>query len=201
MAHPQRQLVAGFFSRSFSNMDRHPIVTYRQYNPRKNSCLHPTPRSYIFRKLNMYPDAFDNQADLLKVLAHPSRLEILHCLEHGEMTVTDLYEMLDLPQSQVSQHLMKLRRAHIVSAHRVGKQIHYSAAPSLYQKLHQTLQHISQTCSRSQRRTSHMVLDPVCHMRVNPSTTPFSAKYQQHTYHFCASKCYRKFTTSPEKYA
>lgn len=48
--------------------------------------------------------------ELLKIMAHPVRLQIVKELEHRKIcNVTQLTELLDVPQSTVSQHLSKMR--------------------------------------------------------------------------------------------
>ena len=76
----------------------------------------------------MYSELFRLQAKLLKVLAQPKRLEIIHLLRDQRLNVSEIYSMLDLPQANVSQHLMVLREASIVTAEREGKAIYYSLA-------------------------------------------------------------------------
>lgn len=52
----------------------------------------------------------EEDVDVLKVMAHPVRLQIVNGLMHHKMCkVTQLTEILSLPQSTVSQHLSKLR--------------------------------------------------------------------------------------------
>ncbi|MGQ0514684.1 ArsR/SmtB family transcription factor, partial [Bacillus sp. D-CC] len=52
----------------------------------------------------------EEDVDVLKVMAHPVRLKIVNELMHHKLcNVTQLTEILRLPQSTVSQHLSKLR--------------------------------------------------------------------------------------------
>ncbi|MED1406656.1 metalloregulator ArsR/SmtB family transcription factor [Bacillus mycoides] len=63
--------------------------------------------------------------DLLKVMAHPVRLQIVKELMHHKIrNVTQLTEILRLPQSTVSQHLSKLRGT-VLRAERRGLEMHY----------------------------------------------------------------------------
>jgi ArsR family transcriptional regulator len=52
--------------------------------------------------------------DLLLTVAEPTRLRILNCLAAAPLFVSDLQEVLDLPQPTVSRHLQVLRRAALV---------------------------------------------------------------------------------------
>jgi len=65
------------------------------------------------------------QAEVLKVLASPRRLEILHVLAEGPIEVGRLATTLGLGQPNVSQHLSVLRSAGLVEAERVGREIRY----------------------------------------------------------------------------
>ncbi|MBL8893670.1 MAG: heavy metal translocating P-type ATPase [Rhizobiales bacterium] len=44
------------------------------------------------------------------------------------------------------------------------------------------------------------VIDPVCGMTVDPSTTPHKAEYQGQQYYFCSGGCRTKFIANPGKY-
>jgi DNA-binding transcriptional ArsR family regulator len=65
------------------------------------------------------------QADVLRVLASPARLEILHCLATEPLEVGRLAAKVGLSQPNVSQHLGVLRAAGLVSADRHGREIRY----------------------------------------------------------------------------
>ncbi|TAK00783.1 MAG: ArsR family transcriptional regulator [Chloroflexota bacterium] len=65
------------------------------------------------------------QAEVLKVLASPRRLEILHVLADGPMEVGRLAVALGASQPNVSQHLAVMRSAGMVEAERDGREIRY----------------------------------------------------------------------------
>jgi len=65
------------------------------------------------------------QAEVLKVLASPRRLDILHRLAEGPIEVGRLAEELGVSQPNVSQHLAVMRAAGIVEAAREGREMHY----------------------------------------------------------------------------
>jgi len=68
------------------------------------------------------------QADVLRTLAHPRRLEILHRLADGPIEVGRLAEALGLSQPNVSQHLAILKSAGVVDAERSGREVRYRLA-------------------------------------------------------------------------
>jgi ArsR family transcriptional regulator len=65
-------------------------------------------------------------ATLLQTIGQPSRLQILLAIGEGETCVCHLEAMLGMRQATLSQHLMALREAGIVSDRRAGRYIHYS---------------------------------------------------------------------------
>jgi DNA-binding transcriptional ArsR family regulator len=65
------------------------------------------------------------QAEILKTLASPRRLEILHRLSEGPCEVGRLAEELGVAQPNVSQHLAVLRSAGLVEAERDGREVRY----------------------------------------------------------------------------
>ena len=65
------------------------------------------------------------QAEVLKTLASPRRLEILHRLAVGPSAVGPLADELRLSQPNVSQHLAVLRAAGLVEAEREGREVRY----------------------------------------------------------------------------
>ncbi len=72
------------------------------------------------------PSLYKLQSEFCKVLTNPKRLEILHILEKGEKTVTELANITQLRQPNVSQHLSVMRRNRIINERREGKSVYYS---------------------------------------------------------------------------
>ncbi|MEX0630304.1 MAG: metalloregulator ArsR/SmtB family transcription factor [Chloroflexota bacterium] len=71
-------------------------------------------------------DEIENlQADVLKALAHPRRLRIIHRLADGPAEVGALATELGMSQPNVSQHLAVMRAAGIVEAERIGREVRY----------------------------------------------------------------------------
>ncbi|MDH3581829.1 MAG: metalloregulator ArsR/SmtB family transcription factor [Hyphomicrobiales bacterium] len=65
-------------------------------------------------------------SDLLKALAHETRLMILCLLVEGEKSVGELEQLMMMRQPSVSQQLARLRFDRLVSARRDGRTIYYS---------------------------------------------------------------------------
>jgi len=68
---------------------------------------------------------FIQKSELLKALAHHTRLCIVKGLMEKGSNVTNIQECLDLPQSTVSQHLFKLKAVGILKGERKGLEISY----------------------------------------------------------------------------
>ena len=69
---------------------------------------------------------FKREADLLKILGHPTRLKILQILQGEEQCVKHIWERLGLNQANVSQHLNMMRQQGILEAERRGGRMCYS---------------------------------------------------------------------------
>jgi DNA-binding transcriptional ArsR family regulator len=67
-------------------------------------------------------------SEMLKALSHESRLIILCVLAEGEKSVSELEDILDMPQAAVSQQLARLRFDGLVNTRRDGRNIFYSIA-------------------------------------------------------------------------
>lgn len=65
------------------------------------------------------------QAEVLRTLANPRRLEIIHRLAQGPCEVGRLAEEIGASQPNISQHLSVLRAAGLVDAERDGREVRY----------------------------------------------------------------------------
>jgi DNA-binding transcriptional ArsR family regulator len=74
------------------------------------------------------PDLLELVAGRFRALAEPTRLAILHALEHGERSVTDLVESTGLGQGNLSKHLQQLHSCGFVSRRREGLFVYYALA-------------------------------------------------------------------------
>lgn len=67
-------------------------------------------------------------ADVLKAMADPTRLKIIHSLHQGERCVSDILSVIGGSQANVSKHLSVLKRAGLVSCRRDGLNVLYRIA-------------------------------------------------------------------------
>ena len=73
---------------------------------------------------NMLPLA-EEATRLMKALAHPERLMICCQLREGELSVSEIEGMLEIPQPRLSRELAKLRADDLVGTRRQSKSIYY----------------------------------------------------------------------------
>ncbi|MBN2558840.1 MAG: helix-turn-helix transcriptional regulator [Clostridia bacterium] len=74
----------------------------------------------------------EENADLLKALAHPARLCIVkNMIEKGGCTVSYMHTCMGQPQSTLSQHIARLKSQKIISGTRRGKEITYEVSSEL----------------------------------------------------------------------
>ncbi len=79
-------------------------------------------------------ETYQAPAQLFKILMHPTRLAILNELRSGEQCVCHMEAVFGLRQAHISQHLMVLRDAGLVSDRRDGWNIFYRVIrPEIYQ--------------------------------------------------------------------
>ena len=68
---------------------------------------------------------YDEHAKILKALAHPTRLHLVHLIREKSPCVRAMEEVLGIAQPNISQHLSLLRNLGIVEAEREGNQMCY----------------------------------------------------------------------------
>ena len=79
------------------------------------------------------------RADILKALAHPTRILILEALSRGDRCVNDLRSLASTTLPTISRHLAQLKKVGIVTERRSGsKIIHHLACPCMLQAMNCT---------------------------------------------------------------
>ena len=68
----------------------------------------------------------ERRANILKALAHPSRLMMVDELAKGERCVCELQELVGVDMSTVSKHLTVLKKAGLVESEKRGLQVFYT---------------------------------------------------------------------------
>jgi ubiquinone/menaquinone biosynthesis C-methylase UbiE len=64
--------------------------------------------------------------DIFKALADEGRLRILRSIDQAELSVAELVQSLEMPQSTVSRHLKPMREAGLVASRRDGTSVYYN---------------------------------------------------------------------------
>lgn len=149
--------------------------------------------------------AFEADAKLLAALANSKRLEIIHLLGDQTLRATEIYEMLDLPQANSSQHLAVLRAAGVITLKKRGRERVYRLSDTrllqivtLVRLLHAADQELPPTAAL--KNLVPLTTDPVCKMKLSVPLASFSSQHNGKEYYFCASGCLKKFQQNPAKY-
>ncbi|GAK56657.1 ArsR family transcriptional regulator [Candidatus Vecturithrix granuli] len=70
-------------------------------------------------------DRFALRANILKAMAHPTRLFIVDALSHHEQCVFKLAELIEADMSTVSRHLKILKEAGVIKDEKQGTLVYY----------------------------------------------------------------------------
>lgn len=130
-----------------------------------------------------------------KVIANQKRLEIILLLGNRELNVSQMVDMLGLRQANLSQHLTLLRKQHLVTVRRSGREAYYKLTDENIAKsirlIHDFLrkQHLIELPLDS-KSLFPIITDPVCGMRFSASQAfDHIADEKGQIYYFCASGC------------
>lgn len=96
-------------------------------------------------------DVLCYKAEVLKALAHPTRLAILEILLDGERCVCELMGELEQEQAIVSKHLRVLKSAGLLVSRKEGMKIYYALSCPTVAKLMDELSESIKIIAREQR--------------------------------------------------
>ena len=86
----------------------------------------------------------ENLTTLFKILGDSTRTKILWILDHHEMCVCDIANVLNMTKSSISHQLAILREAGIVRFRRKGKEVYYTLDDEHISRLYEIgLEHIN----------------------------------------------------------
>ena len=158
----------------------------------------------------MYERLFQLQEETLKTLANQKRLEIVQLLQNKELTVTEMVDMLGMPQANISQHLSLLRQVRIVATRKDGLRVYYrltdkriiAVVRELRAFLKSQFAHEPEIAGLSSLDNSiyPIVRDPVCGMRISAPEAFAHLEHNGQSYFFCASGCKDHFEKHPSRY-
>ncbi|MBF2056629.1 MAG: helix-turn-helix transcriptional regulator [Cyanobacterium sp. T60_A2020_053] len=107
----------------------------------------------------MSPFALGLVADFFKVLSESSRLNIVCCLRTGEKNVTEIINITELGQANVSKHLKILAQAGIVSRSQKGINVYYQIAnPFVFELCDLVCNSLSMQIERQSQQLAHLKL-------------------------------------------
>ncbi len=159
----------------------------------------------------MYERLFQLQEETLKTLANQKRLEIVQLLHNKELTVSEMVEMLGIPQANVSQHLSLLRQVRLVSTRKQGLRVYYRLTDKRIGAVIRELRVFLKTQYAHEPEIAHLsaldnsiypiVRDAVCGMRLTAHEVGDSVSEGGATYYFCGAGCKNKFLKSPGRFA
>lgn len=90
--------------------------------------------------MNLSKTFLENSADTLRAIAHPYRIAMIEILfQNGQMTVTEIYQKLNIEQAVASHHLRILKNRSVVQVQRDGKNSLYDLTDKKYYEIIRTL--------------------------------------------------------------
>lgn len=103
---------------------------------------------------------YNIKSELLKALAHPTRLKIVELVsKKKELCVCEIHEEINLEQSNVSRHLAVLRRAGILNSRKDGLKAMYSLKEPLVQDMLKTLDKVIVNHFEEQKAIKNKILE------------------------------------------
>lgn len=98
---------------------------------------------YTAMKTHFNVNFLEDSTETLRAVAHPIRIAIIDLLyNHGQMTVTDIYQQLSIEQAIASHHLRILKGKDVVTAERDGKNSLYSLTREEFYEIIKTLKKV-----------------------------------------------------------
>ena len=108
-----------------------------------------------------YRSDIPSMADIFKVLGDPNRLRILSLISHQELCVCEITSILDISQSNASQHLAKLRSVDLVKERRHAQWIYYSINPEAFPLITEILGYLPDV-SNELKKIENLTNHPDC---------------------------------------
>jgi ArsR family transcriptional regulator, virulence genes transcriptional regulator len=78
------------------------------------------------KKIKLDIEKLEAAASKLRAIAHPMRIAVIDLLHDRELSVTEIYERLNIEQASASHHLNILKSKGVLTSKRNGKKIFYA---------------------------------------------------------------------------
>lgn len=88
----------------------------------------------------MHDAHYKAEAEIFQALAHPVRLQLLDFLAEGPRCVCEIEPEFSLDQSTISRHLIALKQAGLVQAHREGVRVIYKLSDRRIRRIRKLVQ-------------------------------------------------------------
>ncbi|WHH61673.1 metalloregulator ArsR/SmtB family transcription factor [Petroclostridium sp. X23] len=89
--------------------------------------------------------------DIFKALGDDNRMRIINLLIKEELCVCEIETVLNITQSNVSRHLIKLKSAGIISSCKEAQWVHYKVSQDFRERHGLLLQHIENELRKEQQ--------------------------------------------------
>lgn len=93
-------------------------------------------------KVELMKERCKDIAGILKAISHPQRLMLMCHLVEGEKNVSEILNLCDISQSQLSQFLNRMHREKLLKVRKEGQFSYYSIADGDLTKLMVSMQKI-----------------------------------------------------------
>lgn len=134
--------------------------------------MKPTYNTFVTTNISILDHPEEKISKLLSLIGQPARIQILLLLSKQEACVCHLEAALGMRQASISQHLMALRKAELVTTKREGRNIFYQlTSPEVVQILEQAAQMVGITRDMLQNRSTSPVPGCPC-PQCNPGIDP-----------------------------
>ena len=74
-------------------------------------------------EVSMEERVLELKAEILKVLAQPTRLKILELLRNGERCICEIVPAINGEQSNISRHISLMQKSHLVTTRKDGVKV------------------------------------------------------------------------------
>lgn len=85
---------------------------------------------------------YKNRSDIMKALAHPTRLFIVDFLSDGEKCVCKIVEQVGVDISTISKHLLLMKNAGLIECEKRGLNVYYKLACTCISSLFDCLENL-----------------------------------------------------------